>query len=335
MNDTSADDNFDDFYRAGASPYKAVLMGIISGLIILGNIFNIAVILYNENLRTVSGSFMVALASADLGLGIFVVPFTVQTTLVGVWTYPDRVCQYVGFMSSTFTLSSIFLLMDLSIDRYVSIAKPIEYYSVMTNRKCIFMILKSWVVASVYSMGPFLGWGRYGYSYKMYICTLDIFSNTSFGIVVFVLVIPPFIIMFILNIKIFIIARNHAKQLYYIRGSQGQVTKHYPITAIKAAKTVAIVIATFAISWIPMVTAYGYSVFANHRLAPNLSFSFMYLAVANSFWNCVIYSTTNLKFRLGARKLVLKMKNRMFPRSSSVQNLKIERSITMYSISTV
>ncbi|XP_078693141.1 trace amine-associated receptor 9-like [Branchiostoma floridae x Branchiostoma belcheri] len=290
-----------------SSPLKAGLMAGMCALIIFGNIFNVSVILYNENLRNVTGSFMVALACADLGLGLLVLPLSVRTSLAGHWVYPESVCQYCGFLGTTFMVASVLLLFDLSVDRYISIAKPIEYNNIMTGKKCKVMIFASWTVAAIYSAGPLYGWGSYEYSYKMYVCAVDIFSEVVFGLFAFIILLPPLFVMCYLNGKIFMIARSQAVQIQNAHVFP-QAPNMFPVMSFKAAMTVGIVVVTFAVSWLPMLIAYMYSKFSGYKIPPNLSFAFMYLAVSNSFWNCVIYSTTNVRFRTGAKKLAVRIR---------------------------
>ncbi|XP_078695250.1 histamine H2 receptor-like [Branchiostoma floridae x Branchiostoma belcheri] len=182
-------------------------------LIILGNIFNICVLLYNSNLRNVTGSFMVALSCADLGLGLFGLPFMVRPAMEGRWVYSKASCDFCGFISTTLIITSVLLLFDLSVDRYIWIAKPVKHYKIMTEKRCGVMIASSWVVAAVYSATPFFGWGSFVYNYKMCTCTLGIFTDIYFGSVFFVISLPPIFVMCFLNLMILRIARKQSRTI--------------------------------------------------------------------------------------------------------------------------
>ncbi|XP_035693594.1 histamine H2 receptor-like [Branchiostoma floridae] len=276
-------------------------------LIVLGNIFNICVLLYNNNLRNVTGSFMVALACADLSLGLFGLPFMVRPALEGRWVYTKSACDFCGFISTTLIITSVLLLFDLSVDRYIWIAKPVKHYKIMTGKRCAAMIASSWLVAAVYSATPFFGWGSFVYNYKMSTCTLGIFTDIYFGTAFFAISLPPIFAMCFLNLKILRIARRQTRTIRH--ASQiPRTSEAFPVTSFKPAMTVGIVVTTCVVSLLPLIVSYTYSMFSNNDLPSDLVFAFTFLLISNSFWNCIIYSATNTTFRQGAKKFVLRVK---------------------------
>ncbi|XP_028326595.1 C-X-C chemokine receptor type 3.1 [Gouania willdenowi] len=130
----------EDYYDSGevcdlneGMTFKAVFIPILYSLAfvvgILGNGVLLAVLFQSRKTRSVTDTFILHLALADILL-LMTLPFwTVQYTRPGGWAFGTPHCKITG---SVFTMNfycGIFLLACISLDRYLSIVHATQMYS--------------------------------------------------------------------------------------------------------------------------------------------------------------------------------------------------------------
>lgn len=65
-----------------------------------------------------------------------------------IWAAVDVLCCTASIMS----------LCVISIDRYIGVRYPLQYPTIVTERRALLAMLAVWVLAIVISIGPLLGW---------------------------------------------------------------------------------------------------------------------------------------------------------------------------------
>ena len=128
-----------------------ILGWILSLLTIAGNGFIIFLVCNKRQLRTKTNALIVSLAVVDFSVGASVVPFFFVCDMEGScrdWPAPVPLCTYV--IRWLFGYASVINLCCLVLERYIAVAKPFKYLTVMTNRRVIQMIIFSWAIPLVF-----------------------------------------------------------------------------------------------------------------------------------------------------------------------------------------
>lgn len=128
-----------------------VMFSIVAGLLtlatIIGNLFVLIAVRVNQKLKRIHASILItSLAVADLLVGGTVMPLAVvEIWSGGLWIFGQTICRLWTSMDVICSTASIATLCVISIDRYVGIARPLEYAYLVTRKKLWFSILLVWV----------------------------------------------------------------------------------------------------------------------------------------------------------------------------------------------
>jgi adrenergic receptor beta-2 len=91
-------------------------------------------------------------------LGISVLPFSsVLELLNDRWIFGKSFCSAWLALDVLCCTASIIALMAVSIDRYIGVTRPLNYGSIMTTRRTIYLIIIVWGVSILTSVVPLFG----------------------------------------------------------------------------------------------------------------------------------------------------------------------------------
>jgi len=144
-------------FSPGVSTVRLFLTVAVLGAIILaaiiGNIFVIAAIAVERNLRTVANYLIASLAVADLLVAALVMPLAAVNEVSARWFLGRELCDaWVSFDVICCT-SSILHLVAIALDRYWAVTR-VDYIHRRSPKRIIGMIVASWGVALVVSIPP-------------------------------------------------------------------------------------------------------------------------------------------------------------------------------------
>lgn len=122
----------------------AVLLTLFT---IFGNLFILIAVRVNQKLRRIRASILIAsLAVADLVVGTIVMPLAVvQLWTNGRWELGHVLCQIWTAMDVIACTASISTLCVISVDRYIGVARPLEYSYIMTRKKLWISVSCVWL----------------------------------------------------------------------------------------------------------------------------------------------------------------------------------------------
>ncbi|XP_058612105.1 trace amine-associated receptor 4-like isoform X2 [Onychostoma macrolepis] len=235
-----------------------------------------------------------SLAASDCLLGSLVMPYSMVRSVEGCWYLGDVVCKVHSSLDMTFCISSILHLSLISVDRYWAICDPLRYKMRVTNNTVTVFTTFIWLFSFLYSFSiVFSGVNKIGLElfimqvYCVGSCVL--FFNKQWGIICPVLTFfLPGTIMSSLYMKIFYVARKHAKVMSerVTGGLKSQSSAH---REKKAATTLAIVMGVFLFCWLPYFTVTVLGPFFNFLTPADVFDALVWFAYLNSTCNPLIY----------------------------------------------
>lgn len=112
-----------------------IVLVVLNALTVGGNILVLLSILVNRKLRTVTNSFLFSLATADLTLGLFVLPFSTYLQIKDRWIFGEAFCNTWAAVDVLCCTASIYSLCAISIDRYIGVTRPIHHRVSVPRRR--------------------------------------------------------------------------------------------------------------------------------------------------------------------------------------------------------
>uniref|UniRef100_A0A3B4ADM9 G-protein coupled receptors family 1 profile domain-containing protein n=1 Tax=Periophthalmus magnuspinnatus TaxID=409849 RepID=A0A3B4ADM9_9GOBI len=314
----------------------AVPVGMVLAFFILfaivGNILVILAVVCNRHLRTPTNYFIINLAIADLLLSTTVLPVSATLEVLDSWVFGRIFCDIWAAVDVLCCTASIMSLCVISIDRYIGVRYPLQYPSIVTERRALLAMLGVWVLAIVISIGPLLGW-KQPPSQDDTECSITeepfyaLFSSLgSFYI--------PLAVILAMYCRVYIVAKRTTKNLEAgvmkeqmqnssgeltlrihcrnqdsspgLRGSGGGAMGRSTLSVKllkfsrekKAAKTLGVVVGMFILCWLPFFLTLPIGSFNTSLRPPETFFKVIFwLGYFNSCLNPVIYPCYNREFK--------------------------------------
>ncbi|XP_029797110.1 alpha-1B adrenergic receptor [Suricata suricatta] len=313
---------------------RAISVGLVLGAFILfaivGNIVVILSVACNRHLRTPTNYFIVNLAIADLLLSFTVLPFSAALEVLGYWVLGRVFCDIWAAVDVLCCTASILSLCAISIDRYIGVRYSLQYPTLVTRRKAILALLSVWVLSTVISIGPLLGWKEpapnddkeCGVTEEPFYALFS--SLGSFYI--------PLAVILVMYCRVYIVAKRttknleagvmkemsnskeltlriHSKNFHEDTLSSTKAKGHNPRSSIavklfkfsrekKAAKTLGIVVGMFILCWLPFFIALPLGSLFSTLKPPDAVFKVVFwLGYFNSCLNPIIYPCSSKEFK--------------------------------------
>ncbi|XP_058137579.1 alpha-1B adrenergic receptor [Dasypus novemcinctus] len=313
---------------------RAISVGLVLGAFILfaivGNILVILSVACNRHLRTPTNYFIVNLAIADLLLSFTVLPFSAALEVLGYWMLGRIFCDIWAAVDVLCCTASILSLCAISIDRYIGVRYSLQYPTLVTRRKAILALLSVWVLSTVISIGPLLGWKEpapnddkeCGVTEEPFYALFS--SLGSFYI--------PLAVILVMYCRVYVVAKRttknleagvmkemsnskeltlriHSKNFHEDTLSSTKAKGHNPRSSIavklfkfsrekKAAKTLGIVVGMFILCWLPFFIALPLGSLFSTLKPPDAVFKVVFwLGYFNSCLNPIIYPCSSKEFK--------------------------------------
>ncbi|NWU63626.1 HRH3 protein, partial [Pterocles burchelli] len=114
-------------FSLGVLVLLAFLMVLLALVTILGNILVILAFIMDRNLRHRSNYFFLNLAISDFAVGAFCMPLYIPYSLTGKWHLGRGVCKLWLVMDYLLCTASVFNIVLISYDRFLSVTKAVSY----------------------------------------------------------------------------------------------------------------------------------------------------------------------------------------------------------------
>ncbi|XP_066454750.1 adenosine receptor A1 [Eleutherodactylus coqui] len=281
-----------------------VIEVIIALVSVLGNILVIWAVIVNQALRDTTFFFIVSLAVADIAVGALVIPLAIIIS-IGLET-EFYSCLMTACIMLILTQSSILALLAIAVDRYLRVKIPTSYKSVVTAKRAVIAITGCWVLSFIVGLVPMFGWNnisdvrrQYNSSYGELIITCQFETVISMEYMVyfnfFVWVLPPLFLMLIIYLEVFNLIQ---KQLNKKVSSSSKDPQKYYGKELKIAKSLALILLLFALSWLPLHILNCITLFCQTCKTPMIiTYIAIFLTHGNSAMNPIVYAFRIEKFR--------------------------------------
>ncbi|XP_007247793.2 adenosine receptor A1 [Astyanax mexicanus] len=270
---------------------------------VMGNVMVVWAVRMNRSLRDTTFYFIVSLALADIAVGALVIPLAI-TISIGLTTHFYS-CLLVACTVLVLTQSSILALLAIAIDRYLRVKIPMSYKRVVTPKRAGTAVVVCWTVAIVVGLTPMLGWNNLerlkettDTLNKSLLITCQFETVISMEYMVyfnfFGWVLPPLVVMLLIYAEIFYMIHKQLNKK--VTASQTDPSRYYG-KELKLAKSLALVLFLFAISWLPLHVLNCITLFSPKFEKKILIYVAILLSHGNSAVNPVVYAFRIKKFR--------------------------------------
>lgn len=134
----------------GFKVVSSLLVIMVCGLGIVGNVFVIVVVAITKNLKTPTNCYLVSLAAADvLVLTAAGIPVT-TSSLLGHWVYGRYGCAIITYVQYLGINSSSAFIAAITIERYITICHPLKAQTLCTIPRAKKSIAILWTVTCLY-----------------------------------------------------------------------------------------------------------------------------------------------------------------------------------------
>ncbi|XP_030279941.1 adenosine receptor A1b isoform X1 [Sparus aurata] len=277
---------------------------------VIGNVMVVWAVKINKSLRDNTFCFIVSLALADIAVGALVIPLAI-TISIGLQTHFYS-CLLVACTVLVLTQSSILALLAIAIDRYLRVKIPTRYKRVVTPRRAGLAVVICWTVAFIVGLTPMLGWNNLRRLQQNGSISSDLVITCQFENVIsmdymvyfnfFGWVLPPLVFMLLIYAEIFYMIHKQLNSKKFTT-SHTDPNKYYD-KELNLAKSLALVLFLFAISWLPLHIINCITLFCPDCKTPIV---LLYIAIllthGNSAVNPIVYAFRIKKFRTAFRKI--------------------------------
>ncbi|XP_038247562.1 thyrotropin-releasing hormone receptor [Dermochelys coriacea] len=311
--------------------YKVVtilLVLLICGLGIVGNIMVVLVVLRTKYMRTPTNCYLVSLAVADLTVLVAAGLPNITESLYGSWVYGYVGClcitylQYLGINASSCSITAF------TVERYIAICHPIKAQFICTFSRAKKIIIFVWAFTSIYctlwfflldlntvvykdtiivSCGYKVSRSYYSPIYMMdfgifYVVPM-ILATVLYGLIARILFLNPIPSDPKENPKT---RRNNST--HQNKTMNSRMTKRGFSSTIasrrQVTKMLAVVVILFAFLWMPYRTLVVVNSFLSNPFQENWFLLFCRICIyLNSAINPIIYNLMSQKFRASFKKL--------------------------------
>ncbi|XP_053087852.1 trace amine-associated receptor 13c-like [Pangasianodon hypophthalmus] len=241
------------------SPAVYILLYVCSAAVVLltmcGNMLVIISVFHYKQLHTPTNMLVLSLAVSDFFVGAFVMPPVLIWTIESCWIFGRGFCTSFWLITGFLTISSIYNIALIAVDRYLALSNPFLYMNRVSVRIICIVIVFDWcvvvayILALTYFNGNFMG-------FVMCPGECFLFFNDFWAVtnLIYTFIFPLSVII-ILYTLVFVIAKKHATAIRelnnHTQSKTQKITSHSMKSERKAAKVLSILVSVFLMCLLP------------------------------------------------------------------------------------
>lgn len=207
------------------------IFGLAVNLCVIGTVCRV------RRLWSITNAFVLSLAMADVFMASVLVPLNITYKyyywLADISTAKDTLFPLLG-------VASLLNLTAVTLERFMSISYPLRYNAYLTRCRATIIVATVWFTSFFQAFLPFAIIVKSESSKVLY-------EDLRFAFV-FAL---PFLCILMVNIKIYCVARTHARQIHASNPQGERGFNRAFIKKLKTVKIIALLVGTFTLTWLP------------------------------------------------------------------------------------
>ena len=139
---------------------QIVCLSLILIFSVIGNSIVCLIVYQKPAMRSSINLLLANLAFSNTLFSIICIPFCIVTLATERWVFSSIGCNVIAIIYNMFTTIAVYVLLAISVDRYMIIVNRRDR---LTPQRTRLIIMALWMYALVFSLPPILGWGRYSH----------------------------------------------------------------------------------------------------------------------------------------------------------------------------
>ncbi|XP_076627577.1 adenosine receptor A2b isoform X1 [Colletes latitarsis] len=287
---------------------------------VFGNGLVITVFSKERKLRRRTNYYIISLATADLLVGLFAIPFAILAS-IGLPTNLHA-CLFTVSVLIVLCTISIFCLVAVSVDRYWAILHPMGYSRTVRTKTAIGIICVCWIAGTLVGFLPLLGWHAGKKSNEKCIFT-EVMDYDYLVFLYFATIIFPALLIAAFYAHIYRVVVKQLQQIVTMNpgrrsGNQTTGTMLRLLGAarkreVKATQNLSRIVIFFIICWFPLYTINCVMAFCPRCKVNDVLMNFcIILSHLNSVGNPLLYAYHLKDFRAALKNFMWRL---LFPHS--------------------
>lgn len=301
-------------------------LGLLSVLIIVINIMVLIVFIHKPHLRTKTNCLLASLAVSDLAMGLLGIPSYISCAVTGL----SPLCITSAVMYRFVAVSTMFHILFVTIERYISIIHPMRYLNIIKRQRLYAVIAFIWLFSLFIALIQ-LAWNDVNNFWAITETKIKggIIYHT-FGVIACFAV--PFLVMAFIYGQMFAVIHRQVVDIrkQHIATDSQNFSPIY--TELRAISVFATMLGVFAFCWITWYISIFQEYFQFHLDISEVGHMiFDFLRFCTSFINPVLYTYLKYDFK-NAFKSMFNCKKIRYRNSSSSKSQATQLFDTQYSM---
>ncbi|KAM4818271.1 bombesin receptor subtype-3 [Thomomys bottae] len=259
-----------------------ITYAVIISVGIVGNAILIKVFFKTKSMQTVPNIFITSLAFGDILLLLTCVPVDATHYLSEGWLFGKIGCKVLSFIRLTSVGVSVFTLTILSADRYKAVVRPLERQPANALLKTCAKAACIWIVSMIFALPEAIFSNVYTFQDLNKNTTLELCASypVSERLLQEIHSLLSFLVFYIIPLSIIsvyysLIAKTLYKSTLNIPTEEQSHARKQIESRKRIAKTVLVLVALFALCWLPNHLLYLYHSFTYQSYADPSSVPFL------------------------------------------------------------